>query len=98
MFGIVAGCGVDLLWAHRARDVAHLLVDVIVSRTTGERLKLNAQIDHRLTFEPGRAGLGAHLAVACAAWRDPTQRRTAGDDARRVVRAAVGEPGQIGVI
>ena len=62
--GIEVARGSDLGWCHLARDIAHLLADVVVPGAGRERLELGVQIDRGLSFEPRSAGLAVDFAVA----------------------------------
>ena len=97
---VEAARGIDFLWCHAARDVAHLLADVVAPRAGREGLELGAQIDRRLSFEPRRAGLAVDFTVAGSTWGDAAQRCPAGDDARRFAGGRLGsrDARQIGVI
>jgi len=54
---IKLACGTDFRRRHPARDVAHLLADVVVPGAGREGFELGAQIDYRLSLEPGCFGL-----------------------------------------
>ncbi len=47
---------IDFLWCHPARDIAHLLADVVAPDAGRKGLELGAQIDRWLSSKPSRAG------------------------------------------
>src|SRR6516162_10249831 len=77
-------CGIDLLRCHPARDVAHLLADVVVPSAGRESCELSAQIDRGLSLEPRSAGFAVDFAVTGPTRCDAAQGCPACDDARRL--------------
>ena len=62
-FRVKLACCSDFGRCHPARDVAHLLADVVAPGAGRESLELAAQIDGRLSLEPRRARLAVEFAV-----------------------------------
>ena len=71
---------IDFLWCHPARDIAHLLADVVAPDAGRKSLELGAQIDRWLSSKPSRAGF-AFDTVTGSAGCDPAHRRAIRDDA-----------------
>ena len=57
---------VDLLGGHLARDVAHLLTDVVAAGRGRKCLELRLDVDRRLTAEPGASAL-----LSISPWQEP---------------------------
>src|SRR6266849_5661554 len=93
-------CGGDFRRCHSARDVPHLLADVVAPGAGRKGLELCAQIDHRLSAEPSRAGLAVDATVTGPTGRDPAHRRSVRHDAGPYfgIGGMIGKPRQIGVI
>src|SRR6516225_11136779 len=97
---VIPTCSIDFLAGHSARDVTHLLADVVVPSAGCESLELRAQINHRLSLEPRSAGFAVDFAVAGPAGRDAAQWGPARDDVRCLAGGSVGGQNarQVGVI
>src|SRR5262249_27022369 len=81
---IVPARGIDFLRRHPARDIAHLLADVVVPNAGRESCELSAQIDRRLSLEPRSAGFAVDFAVTGTTRCDAAQGCPACDDKRRL--------------
>ena len=56
-------CGGDFVGCHPARDVAHLLANVVVPGAGRESVELSVEIDRGLSLEPRSAGFAVDFAV-----------------------------------
>src|SRR5205814_6591315 len=70
---IELACRTDFRRCHPARDVAHLLADVVTPGAGREGFELSAQIDRRLSLEPRSAGFAVDFAVTGPTRRDAAQ-------------------------
>ena len=73
--GVVGRRLLDLLRRHRARDIAHLFADVVMTLTRREGLKLDLHVNFGLTLEPRAARLIVETAMTDAAGRNSAQGR-----------------------
>src|SRR6516225_10169656 len=89
---------ITLCRAQRPRDLAHLLIDVVVPGARSESVELCLEICAFLTFERRRALLETEGAVTGGAGRDRPQRASGRDQRRRSIAApasAGGKPREV---
>ena len=73
MFRVQPACGIDFL-CHSARDVAHLLADIVASSARSEGQELRAQIESRLSLT---ARIGQPLTIIARSQRHVSPRHVA---------------------
>ena len=56
---VVIGCFDYFVLSHLARNIAHLLTDVVPTSAGSKSLELRLYVDGRLAIEPGRPKLDA---------------------------------------
>ena len=88
LVSVPLGDRITLGGAQRSRDLAHLLIDIVVARAASERIQLGFEIGGFLSFERRRAVFAPEWTVASGARGDGPNRTADHNQRRRIGWAA----------